>query len=37
MPQPPLLFQEGSSLTKGCVKYIDALFEEGSAVLGRNP
>jgi hypothetical protein len=29
MPQPPLLFQEGSCFTKGCVKYIDALGEEG--------
>ena len=24
MPQPPLLFQEGSWLAMGCVEYIDA-------------
>ena len=27
MPQPPLLYQEGS-LANGCVKYIDALSKE---------
>jgi hypothetical protein len=30
MPQPPLLYQEGSCLTRGFVRYIDSLFEEGS-------
>ena len=28
----PLLFQEGSSLTKGRLTYIDATFDESSLV-----
>jgi hypothetical protein len=30
MPQPPLLYQEGSYFTSSRVRYVDALSEEGS-------
>jgi hypothetical protein len=37
MPQPPLLYQEGSfALTNSCVKYIDALGKEGNDNLTAN-